>query len=190
MELQSRYQNLRARGIAVAVILYDPPDVLQAFAEKWGIEYPLLSDVGSEVIRRYDLLNGETEPGSRMDGIPYPGTFVLDDTGRVVDRFFEQRYQEHFTLSSIALRLGDPITGDARDATQIDTDHLTLVSYASDDVVAPGNRFSLVIDVTPKPEMHVYAPGDHSYQVIRLRMTAPEFLQTHELRGGPYRLDS
>ena len=87
------------------------------FADQRGIEYPLLSDVGSEVIQRYDLLNRETEPGSRMDGIPYPGTFVLDGEGGVTDRFFEQRYQERFTVSSIAVRLGDPIAGDMRDAT-------------------------------------------------------------------------
>ena len=181
MELQSRYADLRARGIGLAVVLYDPPEVLKAFADQWGIEYPLLSDVGSEVIQRYDILNREMELGNPVYGIPYPGTFVLDNAGRVTDRFFEQRYEERFTLSSIALRLGDPITGDTRDATQIDTDHLTLVSYASDEIVAPGNRFSLVLDVTPKSEMHVYAPGDHSYQVIRLSVTAPEFLQAHEV---------
>jgi hypothetical protein len=181
VELQSRYAELSARGIGLAVVLYDPPEVLKAFADQWGIEYPLLSDVGSEVIQRYDILNREMEQGSPIYGIPYPGTFVLDNAGRVTDRFFEQRYEERFTLSSIALRLWDPITGDARDATQVDTDHLTIVSYASDEIVAPGNRFSLVLDVTPKPEMHVYAPGDHTYQVIRLRVTAPEFLQTHEV---------
>ena len=59
------------------------------------------------------------------------------------------------------------------------------MSYASDTVVAPGNRFSLVLDVTPKSEMHVYAPGDHTYQVIRLRLSVPEFLQEHEIAYPP-----
>ena len=113
-------------------------------------------------------------------GIPYPGTLVIDTTGQVVERFFEQRYQERFTVSSIALALDDPIDGIERDAVQMETNHLEARAYASDLIVAPGNRFSLVVDVTPKPTMHVYAPGDHLYRVVRLRLDAPDFLQTHE----------
>ena len=33
--------------------------------------------------------------------------------------------------------------------------------------------------------MHVYAPGDHLYRVIRLRLDAPEFLQVHEVTYPP-----
>ena len=181
MELQSRYADLQARGFGVAVILYDPRETLTAFADARGIEYPLLSDPGSETIRRYDLLNRETEPGSRTYGIPYPGTFILDTSGRVLERFFEQRYQERFTVSSIAVALGDSLDGTNRAAMRIDTDHLEALAYATDVVVAPGNRFSLVVAVTPKPDMHVYAPGDHAYQVIGLRLDAPEFLRAHDV---------
>jgi hypothetical protein len=165
----------------LAAILYDPPETIRAFTDARDIEFPVLSDEGSEVIRRYDLLNRETDPGSRISGIPYPGTFILDGAGRVTERFFEQRYQERFTVSSLLTRLADPATGADRDATRIETDHLEALSYASDSVVAPGNRFSLVVDVTPKAEMHVYAPGDHTYQVIRLTLNAPEFLRSHEM---------
>ena len=179
MELQSRHDLLRAQGFGVAAVLYDPQETLRAFSDRWGIEFPLLSDVGSVVIQRYGILNREAV-GSRVSGIPYPGTFILDPSGRVVDRVFEPRFQERSTVSSIALRLGDPITGQDRDATQVETDHLELVSYASDAIVAPGNRFSLILDVTPKTEMHVYAPGNHTYQVIRLRLDTPEFVQRHD----------
>ena len=179
MELQSRHEVLRAQGFGVAAILYEPQETLKAFSDLRGIEFPLLSDVGSVVIKRYGILNREAE-GSRVSGIPYPGTFILDRSGRVVDRVFEPRFQERSTVASIALRLGDPITGQDRDATRMETDHLELVSYASDSVVAPGNRFSLILDVTPKTEMHVYAPGDHTYQVIRLRLDTPVFLQPHD----------
>ena len=180
MELQSRYDALRAQGLGVAAILYDSQETLKTFADGRGIEFPLLSDVGSEVIQRYDILNREAE-GSRVSGIPYPGTFILDPSGRVVDRIFEPAYQERSTVSSIAFRRGDPITGLDRDATMAETDHLELVSYASDTVVAPGNRFTLIVDVTPKPEMHVYAPGDHTYHVVGLRLDAPAFIQRHDV---------
>ncbi len=160
--------------------------MLRAFTEARGITFPVLSDVGSVTIKEYDLLNREMTPESRIRdielyGIPYPGTLVIDRSGRVVERFFEQRYQERLTVSSIALALGDPIDGIDRRAVEVGTNHLDARAYASDAVVAPGNRFSLVVDVTPKPTMHVYAPGNHLYRVIRLRLDAPEFLRVHEL---------
>lgn len=149
----------------------------------------MLADVGSTVIRRYGILNRETDPDApagnvRLHGIPYPGTFVLDGAGRVVERFFEQRYQERYTASSIALRLGEVFDGAAA-GTAIDTRLIAAQAHASDAAVAPGNRFALVVDVTPKPGMHVYAPGDHLYRVVRLRLDAPDYLRVHPLSYPP-----
>ena len=186
MELQDRYADLQARGIGLAAIFYDPPEVIRDFAAAREIEFPMLSDAGSAVITRYGILNREIDPDAafgdfRLYGIPYPGTFVLDAAGRVVERFFEQRYQERSTASSIALRLGEQIAAasDSGGVVGAETGHLAARAFASDTVVAPGNRFSLVVDVTPKPGMHVYAPGDHLYRVVRLRIDAPDFLRVH-----------
>ena len=192
MELQSRHQDIQDQGFGVAVVTYDPVATLAGFADARGIEIPLLSDEGSATIREYGLLNHEMDPARapeerremmrRLYGIPYPGTFMLDTAGRVTSRFFEAAYQERSTVSSIAVRLGDAITGaDDRAATRVATDHLEALVWATDDVVAPGNRLSFVVDVTPKTDMHVYAPGDHGYQVIRLRLTAPDFLRGHDV---------
>ena len=192
MELQSRRADLRDSGLGLAVITYDPTTTLSQFAAARGIEFPLLSDPGSMTIREYGLLNEEMDPArapeerrammQRLYGIPYPGTFMLDPEGRVTARFFEPAYQERSTVSSIAVRLGDAMPGAPdRAATRVDTDHLEALVWATDDVVAPGNRLSFVVDVTPKTDMHVYAPGDHTYQVIRLRLTSPDFLRGHEV---------
>ena len=196
MELQSRHQDLRGRGLGVAVITYDPVETLAGFADAHGIEFPLLSDAGSATIRAWGLLNHEMDPARapedrrelmrRLYGIPWPGTFLLDTAGRVTARFFEPAYQERSTVSSIAVRLGDAIAGAAdRAATRVATDHLEALVWATDDVVAPGNRLSFVVDVTPKTDMHVYAPGDHGYRVIRLRLTAPDFLRSHDVTYPP-----
>jgi hypothetical protein len=141
----------------------------------------VLSDPGSTVIGEYDLLNREMTEGTRFYGVPYPGTFILDTEGRVTSRFFEQAYQERNTVSSIMVALGDAAAGTDRNGMQLTTDHLEAVAYATDGTVAPGNRFSLVVDVTPKAGMHVYAPGDHTYQVIKLRVDTPAFIQPHEV---------
>jgi len=57
--------------------------------------------------------------------------------------------------------------------TQISTDHLEIKTYPSDGSAALGNRFSLVLEVTPRPRMHVYAPGATGYRVIGLTI-APQ----------------
>jgi hypothetical protein len=160
---------------------------------------PLLSDDGSATIRAYGVLNHQMDPARapedrremirRFYGVPHPGTFMLDASGRVTARFFEEAIQERFTASSIAVRLGDVITGAPdRAANRVATDHLAAVAWATDAVVAPGNRLSFVVDVTPRTGMHVYAPGDHVYRVVRLRLDAPEFLQSHSVTYPPSEL--
>jgi hypothetical protein len=89
---------------------------------------------------------------------------MLDRQGRVTSRFFEDYYWERNSVLNIMMRLGAdsmPVQ-----AIQASTEHLDLHAYPSDASVALGTRFSLVVDITPKPNMHVYAPGATGYRVI------------------------
>jgi len=73
---------------------------------------------------------------------------------------------ERNTASSLLLKLGSkaaPVT-----ATKISSAHLDVTTYPSDPGVAPGNHFSLVLDVKPGPGIHVYAPGAKGYRAIAL----------------------
>jgi DsbC/DsbD-like thiol-disulfide interchange protein len=45
------------------------------------------------------------------------------------------------------------------------TPHLSFTAAMSPDVARPGGRLSLVVNVTPKKRMHVYAPGT-TYRAI------------------------
>ena len=109
------------------------------------------------MIKAYGLLNTTVEPGSRAAGVPFPGTFVLDARGRVTARFFEAAYQERNTVASILARQGSALAGGP--AVAADTRHLAVQASISDGVVAPGSRVTLSVAVTPRPGMHVYAPG-------------------------------
>jgi hypothetical protein len=51
-----------------------------------------------------------------------------------------------------------------------DTMHLTVNTSISSAEVASGQKLSLSFDVTPKRNMHVYAPGKHDYQVIAVKL--------------------
>ncbi len=69
--------------------------MLAEFAEKQHIPYPLLSDVDSAVIKAFGILNDSVEPGDAMlYGIPYPGTYVCDEAGVVVAKFFHDSYKK------------------------------------------------------------------------------------------------
>jgi hypothetical protein len=54
----------------------------------------------------------------------------------------------------------------------VETKYLALKPSASDDAVGPGARFTLVLDVVPKPKIHVYAPGQPDYRPISLVLDA------------------
>jgi peroxiredoxin len=180
VELQSRLPELKKRGMGLAAMTYDSPAILADFSRRRGITFPLLSDSGSGTIKAYGLLNTTVDPASTNYGIPFPGTLVVNREGVVTARFFEEAYQERNTVASILLKLGDP--GHEIDAQRLTTDQVEITTYASDQVVAPGTVFSIVAEITPRPGMHVYAPGKHSYKVVALRLNVQPFLLTRPLR--------
>ena len=49
------------------------------------------------------------------------------------------------------------------------TPHLSFTASLSPDVVKTGSRLSLIVDVTPKKQMHVYAPGT-TYRAITVTL--------------------
>jgi hypothetical protein len=169
VELQSRIDDLKRSGLGVAAISYDSPAVLADFARRRGITFPLLSDQGSATIKAYGLLNTTVQPGTMAEGVPFPGTFVLDRAGRVTERLFEDAYQERYTVSTILLRLGKAME---RPVTEATTPHLRMKAYASDTAVVAGRHVSVVVDVTPNAGMHLYAPGAKGYKVIAVEIDA------------------
>jgi len=141
--------------------------VLADFSQRRGITFPLLSDAGSAVIRNYGILN-TTVPSSNQQqyGIPFPGTFILNVRGVVTSRVFEAAYQERNTISSIMIRLGGQMNASA--ATQVTAPHLQLTTFVTDETVAPGTHFSIVVEGVPDKNVHVYAPGVTGYKPLAL----------------------
>ena len=194
MELQSRLEELRAQGLGVVAISYDSEEVLADFSQRRGITFPLLSDDDSSVITAFGILNTVAAEGvgpNRDDpdvvadvakyvslfganpmivGTPHPGTFMLDATGRVTSRFFEEFYRERHTTATVMLKLGAGLSPIA--AIEGTTAHLTLTAYPSDPLVTVGTRFSIAVEIVPNPDIHVYAPGAEQmgYRVIGLTM--------------------
>jgi hypothetical protein len=177
VELQGRYDDIRTQGLGLVSITYDPPETLKRFADSRGITFPLVSDPGSAIIKRYGLLNDTVDPQTRAYGIPHPGTFIVDPNGVVVARFFEDAYQERYTAATILASLGGTPPGTPVTAT---SSHLSLSATISDTVAAPGHRLTIVAQVAPRPGMHLYAPGKHDYQVVQLTLDPQPWLRVHD----------
>lgn len=174
MQLQQTYADLKSRGIGLAAISYDSPETLKTFAAARGITFPLLSDAGSATIKAYGILN--TEATGQTAGVPYPGTFVLNATGVVQARDFEEAYQERASAASLLARTAQQaLSGGERTETK----HIVVTTSSSDKTVALGTRFSLYVDVEPKPKMHVYSPEQHDYIPISLALDADPAFKAH-----------
>jgi hypothetical protein len=167
VELQGRLDDMRRAGLGLVAISYDPGSVLADFSRRRGITFPLLSDAGSATIKRFGILNTTIDPKDQRYGYPFPGTFIVDRKGVVTSRVFEPTYQERSTMSSVLVRLGGHVDAPA---TKVAGAHLTVTSYASDRVAAPGTHFSLVLDVVPASHVHVYAPNASGYIPVAVRI--------------------
>jgi Disulphide bond corrector protein DsbC len=67
--------------------------------------------------------------------------------------------------------------------TQISTEHLEIRTYATDSAVVFGNRLAVVLEITPRRGIHVYAPGASTYRVIALTLAPQPFIRVLE---SPY----
>jgi len=198
VELQDQLETLKEQGLGVAAISYDSVEVLSDFAQRRGITFPLLADDDSSVITEFGILNtvaaegvgdNADDPDVQADvakyvsafganpmivGTPYPGTFMVDGDGKVTSRFFEEFYRERNTTTNVMLKLGMGLSPIA--AVEGETAHLKFTAYPSNTSVTVGTRFSLALDVTPGPKMHVYAPGaeEKGYRVIGFNLDQPE----------------
>ncbi len=92
VQLQANLKELEATGGQIVAISYDSAAVLNRFATKHTITYPLLSDFGSKTIDAYGIRNREGT--GRLDGIPHPGTFIVGADGIIREKLFLEGYKE------------------------------------------------------------------------------------------------
>lgn len=178
MQLENKRKELAKRGIAVAAVSYDSVAVLKHFADRKGIRFPLLSDADSTIIRAFGVLNDTVPDDHQNYGIPYPGEFLVSAEGTVEAKFFEEDFRDRFTAGTLLVRTGvSPSGGSAR---KTKTDHLTVTSWVSDDVVFGGNRFSLALEVELPEKMHVYAPAVEGYIPLEWTIAGAEELTVYD----------
>ena len=99
VQLQRDLQVIEAAGIRVVGVSYDDVAVLKAFSDKAKIGFPLLSDPGSTVIEAYHIRN----PAGRgkLDGVPMPGTFLVDRDGVIRAKLFLEGFKERHSTEAL-----------------------------------------------------------------------------------------
>lgn len=102
VQLQSDLPKIEAAGIQLVGISYDETDVLKAFSDRMKITFPLLSDPESKTIEAYHILN--LSPWEGQEGVPLPGTFILDRAGVIRAKLFlEGNLYRHTTDELISM---------------------------------------------------------------------------------------
>ncbi len=178
MELERSLEKFRAQGLGVAAISYDSPEVLRHFSERMGgFRFPLLSDKGSKTIRAFGIFNHNVPEGDEFYGIPFPGTFLVDEGGIVRAKYFEQMHRQRYTAESILVREFGASGGKR---VVLSTDHLKLEAFPAQDVASRGNRITLAFDLELPPKMHVYAPGVTGYRPLVVEVGPHPSLLAHE----------
>ncbi|MFN0009107.1 MAG: redoxin domain-containing protein [Planctomycetota bacterium] len=98
VQLQQNLAEIEATGSRLVGISYDPVKVLERFAERSKITFPLLSDVGSKTIDAYGIRNrSERAP----DGIAYHGTFIVDQKGIIRSKLYQVSYAERPAVDNL-----------------------------------------------------------------------------------------
>ena len=164
MQLQNTKAKFEQQGIRLAAISYDSQAILIDFAKRHNIEFPLLADPDSKVIRSFDTLNKEASGMNK--GMAHPGFFYIDDSSIIREKYFEAKYTNRFTANNVIARLFPELTQEVSQSLQAPRLRLTLSQ--SDHTAVPGSRLSLIVDVELPPGVHVYSPTVKGYKPIQL----------------------
>ena len=88
--MQNAREKFRQQGIGLAAISYDSEAILRNFTLRHKIDYPLIADPKSEIIRSYGVLNAEATGFTK--GMAHPGYFYVTPDGAMKEKFFETAY--------------------------------------------------------------------------------------------------
>ena len=171
--MQEAHEQFRKEGLGLAAVSYDSVAILQDFTRRHKIDYPLLADPKSEIIRRFGVLNEQATGFTK--GMALPGYFFITPEGLIQEKFFETAYTDRYTANNLLMKLFPQLVEGTGRA--VASAYIKLNLMQSDQVVIPGSRFTLVAEVELPKDTHVYAPGVKGYKPIQLMLEAPPELK-------------
>jgi len=185
--LQGAHAAFEERGLGLAAITYDSQPTLEDFAERKGIDYPLLADPTTETIRSWGLLDPDSSrnniPDAAAPNVAYPGYFLVDREGIVRERFLDGAYNDRRTASGVLGALFPELF--ARESRSLEAPHAKVALSQSDREVVPGSRLTLAVELALPPLVHVYASGAKGYRPLELALEASPAFTSSPVRFPP-----
>ena len=90
-EVNDRASDFTERGFNPVVISYDTPEIQKNFHGEFEFSITSLSDVGSNVIKEFGVLNDATSKESPLYGYPHPVVFIISPDGTVNARLYIEK---------------------------------------------------------------------------------------------------
>ena len=97
--MQRDLKSIEGAGVQLVGISYDDTKALKTFSDRMKIAFPLLSDPGSQTIDAYHIRN--TAARGKAEGVPNPGTFILDRHGVIRAKLFLEGYRNRHSADEL-----------------------------------------------------------------------------------------
>ena len=97
--------DLAGLGIAAVGISPDEPAKLKKFIDKYGLNFPLLSDPDHKTADAYGTWGEKSKYGKTYEGI-IRSSFLLDEQGRVVQAWYKVSPKDTVPFAKVALGAG------------------------------------------------------------------------------------
>ena len=178
VELQEALPKLEAAGIKLYAVSYDAPGALADFARHHDITFPLLSDKGSKVIRAYGIQNHfVTREQVPYHGIPFPGTYLLDEQGVVTAKFFSRSLAMRESAEAVIdSALGEILLGGEEPSERGGDDEIRVSAtyHGGGGNVKLGALRQLVVRFELAPGLHLYdEPVPEGMVATRIQVSGP-----------------
>jgi len=85
LQLQQEANSFDEASLKIACLSYDSTEVLNSFATRKGIKFPMLADPKSKVIQQLALVNRKFKKGTLRHGLAHPATILINREGKVID---------------------------------------------------------------------------------------------------------
>jgi hypothetical protein len=164
---------LEQNGVRIAAVSYDAQEILAAFAQRHAIGFPLLSDRGSEIIRRFGIFNFNMAPDLRAYGVPHPVEYLVARDGAVVNKYFVPNYQHRVTGSAVALRQFATVDREGPAVTLERGALAVRIGFPSAKAFA-GQEVAFFANFSLQPGWHIYgAPLPEGYTTTSIAFDSP-----------------
>jgi hypothetical protein len=184
VQLQEAKKRFETQGIKFAAISYDTLAILTEFAHRHNIDYPLLGDPDSQIIRSFNVFNSEAT--GKEKGMAHPGFVYIDSRGVIREEYFDPRETDRLTPNNVIGKLFPELAEEV--TANVEAPNLRLTLEQSDRSVFPGNQIALTAEVELPPDVHVYAPGVEGYKPIQLVLQPQSGIEFAPVRYPPSKI--